>query len=78
MRRSDRPVKEIHPGKSGPLRFPVELAAIKGSRSGRGSAPAGDEALAIIEGMSRRMEDLARSLDCLGYFDDPDDKPRAA
>ncbi len=27
--------------------------------------------------MSRRMKDLARELDCLGYFDD-DDSPRAA
>ncbi len=27
--------------------------------------------------MSRRMKDLAREFDCLGYFDD-DDSPRAA
>ncbi len=27
--------------------------------------------------ISRRMKDLARELDCLGYFDD-DDSPRAA
>lgn len=30
-----------------------------------------------IDTMSRRMKDLARELDCLGYFDD-DDSPRAA
>jgi hypothetical protein len=42
--------------------------------------PAGDatsEALDALESVSRRMEDLARALDCLGYFDD-DDRPRAA
>jgi hypothetical protein len=30
-----------------------------------------------LEQVSRRMEDLARALGCLGYFDD-DDRPRAA
>ncbi len=30
-----------------------------------------------VDTMSRRMKDLARELDCLGYFDD-DDSPRAA
>ncbi len=32
---------------------------------------------AAADTMSRRMKDLARELDCLGYFDD-DDSPRAA
>ncbi len=31
-----------------------------------------------IDTMSRRMEDLAREFDCLGYFDDDDGGPRAA
>lgn len=32
-----------------------------------------------IGDMSRRIEDLARNLNCLGYFyDDDDDRPRAA
>jgi hypothetical protein len=35
------------------------------------------DALEALELVSRRMEDLARALDCLGYFDD-DDRPRAA
>ncbi len=30
-----------------------------------------------VDTMSRRMKDLAREFDCLGYFDD-DDSPRAA
>lgn len=34
-------------------------------------------ALAALDTMSRRMDDLARELNCLGYFDD-DDRPRAA
>jgi hypothetical protein len=34
--------------------------------------------LAAIENMSRRLEDLARELNCLGYFEDDDDLPRAA
>ena len=31
-----------------------------------------------LDDVSRRMETLARSLGCLGYFDDDDDGPRAA
>jgi hypothetical protein len=36
------------------------------------------DALGALEAVSRRMEDLARALGCLGYFDDDDDRPRAA
>jgi hypothetical protein len=46
-----------------------------------GPSAAGDgsraDALEALEQVSRRMEDLARALGCLGYFDD-DDRPRAA
>ena len=31
-----------------------------------------------VDAVSRRMEDLAREFDCLGYFDENDDGPRAA
>ena len=31
-----------------------------------------------VDAVSRRMEDLAREFDCLGYFDGNDDGPRAA
>jgi len=34
--------------------------------------------LAAFEAVSRRMKDLARDLGCLGFFDDDDDRPRAA
>lgn len=32
-----------------------------------------------VENVSRRLEDLARRLNCLGFFEEPDpDRPRAA
>lgn len=38
-----------------------------------------EQVLDAISQMSRRISDLARELNCLGYFDDPDDdRPRAA
>ena len=37
----------------------------------------GGHVFAAVDTMSRRMKDLAREFDCLGYFDD-DDSPRAA
>lgn len=37
------------------------------------------EILSAINSMSRRMDDLARQLNCFGHFtDDDDDSPRAA
>ncbi len=36
------------------------------------------DVLYAFERVSRRMEDLARTLGCLGFFDDDDDRPRAA
>ena len=39
----------------------------------------GEHTLATIGNVSRRLEDLARKLNCLGFFDEPDpDRPRAA
>lgn len=43
-----------------------------------GQVPSTAEVLKAFDAVSRRMENLARSLDCLGYFDDDDDGPRAA
>ncbi len=41
--------------------------------------PMFDDAIAAVESMSRKIKDLARELNCLGYFDDEDDdRPRAA
>ena len=39
---------------------------------------AGADVFRAIDDVSRKMEDLARALDCFGYFDDDDDRPRAA
>jgi len=44
----------------------------------RGLPRSADDVLAVVENMSRKIDDLARELNCLGYFDDPDDRPRAA
>jgi hypothetical protein len=37
-----------------------------------------EQVLEAIEHMSRRIDDLARELNCLGHFDDDDDGPKAA
>jgi hypothetical protein len=42
-----------------------------------GAEEAVSEVMDALESASRRMEDLAKALGCLGYFDD-DDRPRAA
>lgn len=43
------------------------------------SAEAGDEAIQAVEEACRRMDVLARELNCLGFFpDECDDGPRAA
>jgi hypothetical protein len=36
------------------------------------------EVFGALDVVSRRMEDLARELGCLGFFEDDDDRPRAA
>lgn len=54
------------------LRFPVELA--------RELPRSTDDLFTAFDVMSRRINDLARELHCLGHFDtdDDDDRPRAA
>ncbi len=46
-------------------------------RATGGEGPAVD-VFTALDAVSRRMEDLARELGCLGYFYDDDDRPRAA
>lgn len=68
-----------------PIPFPGERSDGPSSPSSRRDAadsakprdPTGD-ALAALAKVSRRINDLARELKCLGYFDDGDDRPRAA
>ena len=64
------------PGPSSPPPPPQEEARDT-SDPGAGD-PSVADLLAAIEAVSRRMEDLARDLGCLGFFDDDDDRPRAA
>lgn len=72
-----------------PLRFPIEKARFRIVSHGRsaggefvdaGGFDTGDGAIDALEQVSRKIQDLARALNCLGYFDDEgdDDRPRAA
>jgi hypothetical protein len=58
-----------------PLRFPTELT--RSGETNRDDALSAEQALAALDNVSRRIDDLARQLNCLGWFDD-DDGPRAA
>jgi hypothetical protein len=63
-----------------PIPFPADLAD-KLAEQGNDATDLRESAEGVfdaIENMSRRIEDLARELNCLGYFDDDDDDPRAA
>ncbi len=60
------------------LRFPVERARASEHHAVESSDRAGEDVLAALENVSRRIDDLARELNCLGWFDDNDDSPRAA
>ncbi len=41
-------------------------------------ADSAENVLAALANVSRRIDDLARELNCLGYFDDDSDRPKAA
>jgi hypothetical protein len=56
------------------LKFPQR--PLEGGTAEPGAAP--HPALSAIEGVSRRIGDLARQLNCLGFYDDDDNRPRAA
>jgi hypothetical protein len=58
-----------------PAPFPFPRDHLRDSPSGKGDL--GDRVLGEFEAMSRRIGDLARELNCLGYFEE-DDRPRAA
>lgn len=58
---------------------PIPFPRLRLTSDGRPSHDGAHEVLAALTQVSRRMEDLARELDCLGHFeDDDDDRPRAA
>ena len=66
-----------------PIRFPVEKATqacVLEPPAGRdGLRKALADRLRVAVGTSSRdIRELARQLNCLGFFDDDDDRPRAA
>lgn len=57
-----------------PIPFPKATEAPPTDRATGG----GHRAIAAVRTVSRRIDDLARELNCLGWFDGDDDRPRAA
>lgn len=68
----------------GSLAFPRGTADIETTREPvrpdlTGLPVSADQVYETIDEFSRRIDDLARELECLGFFDDPGgDTPRAA
>ncbi|MDY7110161.1 MAG: hypothetical protein SYC29_16140 [Planctomycetota bacterium] len=70
---------------SEPIPFPGDPTIRDETKSGRERKfdltflpDSAEQVLEAIEHMSRRIDDLARELNCLGHFDDDDDGPKAA
>jgi hypothetical protein len=70
---------------SEPIPFPADSAARQQAEPQRERKfdltflpDSAEQVLEAIEHMSRRIDDLARELNCLGHFDDDDDGPKAA
>jgi hypothetical protein len=59
-----------------PLQFPAQ--SHRQSSKPAKSSETHDEMMEAFANVSRRINDLARELKCLGYFDDNADRPRAA
>lgn len=73
----------VHEAPPAPIRFPDANATRGADTGGAGRLADHERLLEAMETMSRRMEDLARELGCLGHFADDgdshdDDRPRAA
>ena len=64
-------------GARSPSPSPSSPSRRRAEESAASRDPASD-ALAALANVSRRIQDLARELKCLGYFDDDEDRPRAA
>lgn len=73
LQRLDRPSSGARPAT-----YPFPRRA-RSARLARVHEPAPrPDVLETIGTVSRQMRDLARSLDCLGYFDDDEGRPKAA
>jgi hypothetical protein len=63
----------------GPCEEPLEFRSHDPvERADREWTDSAASAMATLESMSRHIMDLARELNCLGFFDDDPDRPRAA
>ena len=64
---------------SKPAREAIPFPNTKGRPDGERTIDSVEDAQAAVENISRKIKDLARELNCLGFFDDDDDdRPRAA
>lgn len=70
-----------------PIPFPGRRRVDEGNHASAGAvvgvntdvfSQSADDVLNALGDVSRRINDLARELKCLGYFDDNPDRPRAA
>jgi hypothetical protein len=64
-----------------PIPFPTAIAAKRSAANAKQMlhGESTDDLLTAFATVSRKINDLARELKCLGYFDDSDcDRPRAA
>lgn len=74
------------PDEDEPIPFPVEEArhralspTERAALAKSGLPTSAEDVLEALDTMSRRIDDLARELNVIGYYDDPDDDgPRAA
>jgi len=65
--------------RSKPARETIPFPQSKGRRDDERPLDSVEDVQAAVETISRKIKDLARELNCLGYFDDDDDdRPRAA
>jgi hypothetical protein len=70
----------FHPIRSGDaIRFPsAEDAESAEESTSLGSDETAEQLLERLASMDRSIRQLARELNCLGYFDDDEDGPKAA
>jgi hypothetical protein len=62
-----------------PVQHPADTPRSVSDDDGMGDLPASvDDIFATLDSMDRSIRKLARELNCLGFFDDDDDGPRAA
>ncbi len=67
---------------SPPIRFPIEQTGERATEESHENCQPPEEIsqdiMSALESMNRSIKDLARELNCLGFFDEDDDDPKAA